>query len=76
MTDIEKAVNIIKKEAERQNQVNLNRIASALKTDYVDFMSAIDEPMTVELGECLRLQMAEIFKILQKNGVDIESRIH
>ena len=76
MTDFEKAVNIIRKEAEHQNQVNLNRIASALKTDYVDFMSAIDEPMTVELGECLRIQMAEIFKILQKNGVNIEARAH
>jgi len=52
----------------------LNAIASKLKADYRDFKDAENMEMTVDLGENLRVQMASIFKILEKAGIIIERR--
>ena len=69
-------VNVVKKQAELRAVEHLNRTASALKAEYLDLVSIKDEEMTVELGENLRCQMFEIFRILKKQGIDVESRIH
>lgn len=51
-----------------------NKIASALKVDYVDFMQSLDMPMTDELGLCYRDALMDIFKKLKKHGIDVASR--
>ena len=69
------AIEIIKHEYELQKQEQLNRIARALLPDYLDFKSIADAEMNIDLGENLRVQMANIFKTLKKMGIDIESRM-
>ena len=43
-----------------------------LQIEYDDFMSAVDMPMSIELGENLRDQMKNIFKALEKLGIKFE----
>lgn len=52
----------------------LNKIAAKLKCEYMDFKDATSMEMTVDLGENLRLQLQSVFKILEKEGIDIEGR--
>ena len=51
-----------------------NKIASALKHEYKDFMQSLDMPMTEELFMCYRDSIENIFKILKKNDIDVSSR--
>ena len=74
-SDTQKLIEIIQKEAEYDKQAKLNRIASELKVDYIDLMQVVDEPMTIELGEALRVQMIEMFKTLKRCGIDVTSRL-
>lgn len=62
--------------ADKQSAQNeqLNAIASKLKAEYLDFKDALNIEMTVDLGENLRHQINAIFKILAKNGIDVEGR--
>jgi hypothetical protein len=46
-----------------------NRLVSKLRTDYLDFMQIDGEQMTVELGENLRIQLRNIFTILDEEGI-------
>ena len=64
MSDFEKAVSIIQADEARKTQEFKNRLASSLKTDYKDLMSVRDSTMTIELGECMRDQLFEIFLFL------------
>ena len=75
MSDFEKAVSIIQADEARKTQEFKNRLASSLKTDYKDLMSVQDSTMTIELGECMRDQLFEIFRILEKNGIDVKGRM-
>lgn len=56
--------------AKAEKEAMLKRIASKLKVEYLDFKSADDCQMTIELGENLRAQLETVFKILAKNGID------
>lgn len=47
------------------------QLANKLKIDYLDFKSIDNMPMTIELGENLRDQLREIFKILKKEEINI-----
>ena len=51
-----------------------NRIASALKTEYTDFMQSLDKPMTEDLFLNYKDSIENIFKILKRNGIDVTSR--
>ena len=64
-------------ESDKQNsqKEQLNGIASKLKAEYKDFVDALDMQMTVDLGENMRQQLAMIFRILSKNGIDVEGRL-
>ena len=57
----------LKESKERQN-----RIASGLKTYYDDLMSAKDVPMNLELGEIIRDEILEVFKVLKENGIKLD----
>lgn len=59
--------NIIKKADE-----NLNKLASKLKVDYLDFKDAEDLEMSIDLGENMRAQLEEVFSILKKNGINLK----
>lgn len=64
-------------ESDKQNsqQEQLNSIASKLRSEYKDFTDALGMEMTVDLGENMRQQLVAVFKILSKNGIDIEGRL-
>jgi len=55
-------------------QEELNLIASRLKVEYLDFLSAVNMEMTLDLGENMRNQLNSVFKILIKNGIDLERK--
>ncbi len=63
---------VLSRDRSRQADESLQRIASKIKVEYRDFMDAVDTPMTVDLGENLRLQLMSIFEILEKGGMKIE----
>lgn len=45
------------------------RLANELRLEYLDYMNAKDEKMTIDLGENMRLQLSNIFEILKKSGL-------
>lgn len=55
-------------------QQEKNRIASALKTQYKDFMQSLDMEMTEDLFLNYRDTIEDIFRILKRNGIDVASR--
>lgn len=67
-------LSVFKTDKESAQSEQLNAIASRLKAEYMDYKDAIDMDMTVDLGENLRQQIQSIFKILAKNGIDVERR--
>lgn len=62
----------LSRDRSRQADERLQRIASKIKIEYRDFMDALDAPMTIDLGENMRLQLLSIFEILEKGGMKIE----
>ena len=70
MTDFEKAVEMIRMDAEKKNRANLNRIRSGLASYYDDLQNIKDEEMTVELGEAIRECFFQVFDILKENGIN------
>jgi len=88
LTEADKRIKVLEEESHKQNAVlnifeadkknsqqgQLNAIASKLRTEYDDFTSIKSEEMSIGLGENLRQQMINIFKILEKNGIIIEKR--
>lgn len=76
-SDIQKrdaVLSIFSSDKENSQKEQLNAIASKLRTEYMDFKDAGDIEMTLDLGENMRQQLALVFKILAKNGIDIERR--
>ena len=65
-------LNIFEKNAQNSQKELLNSIASKLKCEYIDFKSAKNMPMTVDLGENLRDQINTIFQLLEKNGISVK----
>jgi len=64
-------VEIIENQAKKEIQVKLHRIARDLKIELDDFKTIDKDKMTVELGENLRVQMRNIFRILRENKVPL-----
>lgn len=54
-------------------QCKMNRICSALKVEWLDFQDALNMEMNPVLAENLKDQIKSIFKILKKEGIDVES---
>jgi hypothetical protein len=65
-------LNIFEADKKNSQQGQLNYIAAKLRAEYEDFKSILTDEMTTALGENLRLQLINIFKILEKNGIVIE----
>ena len=71
ITERIKMSEVLSRDRARQANESLQRIASKIRVEYRDFKDAIDAPMTVDLGENLRLQLLSVFKILEKSGMKI-----
>lgn len=64
-----KMADVISRDRNKQAEESLQRLASKIKVEYLDFMDAQDIPMTCDLGENLRIQLQNVFKILEKGGM-------
>lgn len=71
---LESVVSVYSQDKQNSLSEQLNAVASKLKVEYREFKNATEIEMTVELGEIMRDQIANIFKILAKAGIDVESR--
>ena len=63
---------VLSRDRSRQADESLQRIASKIRVEYRDFKDAVNTPMTVDLGENLRIQLQSVFEILEKGGMKIE----
>ena len=63
---------MLSRDRSRQADETLQRLASKIRIEYRDFEDAINAEMTVDLGENLRLQLLNIFEILEKGGMKIK----
>lgn len=72
ITERIKMSEVLSRDRSRQADESLQRIASEIRVEYRDFKDAIDAPMTVDLGENLRLQLLSVFEILEKSGMKIK----
>lgn len=46
-----------------------NRLSMSLRTDYQDLKQIDGEQMTVDLGENLRIQLGNVFRLLEQEGI-------
>jgi myosin heavy subunit len=67
-----KLADILSRDRAKQSEEVLNRLAAKLRVEYRDFLDAESMPMSVDLGENMRLQLKSIFDILKKNGLNLE----
>lgn len=70
--ELRKMVDALSGDRDKKATILANKIRSKLQIEYDDFMSAVDMPMSIELGENLRDQMKNIFKALEKLGIKFE----
>lgn len=54
-------------------KARLARISRELKFEYQDFVSAEDFEMTIDLGENMREQLKNIFRIFEKEGISFKT---
>lgn len=47
-----------------------NRLARELTSDYREWLDIANDPMTVELGEVLRVKLEQLFQVLARNGIN------
>ena len=68
----EELSDILLRQKDEQKEIAINRISGDLKTEYKDFLSAADIPMSIDLGENMREQLKSLFSILKKHGIRLE----
>ena len=69
--DRKRLADIISLDNTKQSEEVLRRLSGELASYYGDFVEAGDTEMTVEVGEILRDQLSDIYKILKKNGITL-----
>ena len=62
-------VEILRRDKDKQSDETVKRIASRLRTYYMDYKDALSLEMSTDLGENMRDQLGEVFKILQDAGI-------
>lgn len=72
LDDKSRLIEVLQNEQARNAEVALNKIASGLKTEYQDFQSALEAKMTCELGENFRQQLKNIFRTLERHGLNFK----
>ena len=63
---------IVRMDSERQSDQQLKRLGSELSTFFQDIKESENVPMSVELGEILRDQIMDVFRVLMKHGIRID----
>ncbi len=61
----------LSRDSAKQADEFLQRIASKIRVEFRDFQDARDIPMSNDLGENLRLQLNNIFSVLENSGMKI-----
>ena len=64
-------VDMLDQDKARQGDEAMTRIARKLRVEYQDYQDAVGMDMNVDLGENMRLQLGEVFKILKENGFEL-----
>lgn len=67
-----KMAEVLSRDRSKQADETLQRLASKIRVEYRDFVDALDVPMSCDLGDNLRLQLQNIFDILEKGGMKIK----
>lgn len=65
-------IDVLSRDRSKQADETIQRLASRIRVEYRDFADALDIPMSCDLGENLRLQLKNIFDILEKGGMKIK----
>lgn len=65
-------IDVLGRDRSKQADEALQRIASKIRVEYKDFCDAATVPMSCDLGENLRIQLKNIFMILEKGGMKME----
>lgn len=63
---------MLRRDRSKQSDESLKRIASKLKTYYIDYVDAKNLDMSIDLGENLRDQLSEVFRILISAGIPLK----
>lgn len=67
-----KMADVLSRDRSKQSDEVLQRIASKIRIEYRDYLDARELPMDSDLGENMRLQLQNIFDILEKGGMKIK----
>ena len=65
-------INFLDREQNHKAAVAINKIASQLRIEYQELQTALEMEMDVDLGENMRIQLKNIFAILERNGVTFD----
>ena len=65
-------ITVIRKNEKAEESEFLNRIAAKIRVEYRDFHDADGMEMDCDLGENFRLQLENVFAILEKNGMKLK----
>ena len=63
---------LAQRDSERQSDQQLRRLGSELSTYYRDIRESEGVPMTADLGEILRDQILDVFRVLIRNGIRVD----
>lgn len=72
IADRSRLAEMLSRDTSKQSDAVLKRLSSELASYYEDFKAAEGETVTEEIGSILKDQMAEIFAILNKNGIKLQ----
>lgn len=67
-----KMADVLGRDRTKQTDEALQRLASKIRIEYRDFQDAVNIPMSCDLGENFRLQLQNVFDILEKGGMKIK----
>jgi hypothetical protein len=67
---LQSMIDMIEKESVFVKDEFKNKLTSKLRLEYLDFKDILSEEMTVELGENLRAQLENIFRLLKQEGMN------
>ena len=72
LKDSENVISIYGKDKSSSQSELLKNISQQLMEEYQDFQESLDMEMCIEIGEVYREKIDTIFKILSKNGIQME----
>lgn len=65
-------IEMLRRDRSKQSDESQKRIASKLRSYYADYVDAQGLEMSVDLGENMRDQLGEVFKILMSAGISVK----